>query len=198
MIHMIHKRRPVRLSGMGHRLFLLASLFISAGILLLGASPANAGETIIVPVHKVEVVKLDRIPSVVLIANPTIADVAVESERLIFLFGLEPGETNLLILDTEGEEILSAPVVVVPILERQVTVNRASANEEATYSCAPRCAAVKTPAGTGSDAQDTGSSAGGGAVSDDSGESAVSEAAAAGASDTTATTGGAASGGSGG
>lgn len=157
---MIHKRRPVRLSGMGHRRFLLASLFLSAGILLLGASPANAGETIIVPVHKVEVVKLDRIPSVVLIANPTIADVAVESERLIFLFGLEPGETNLLILDAEGEEILSAPVVVVPILERQVTVNRASANEEATYSCAPRCAAVKTPAGTGSEIQSTGSEAG--------------------------------------
>ncbi len=159
---MMLKLRPVRLSGMGHRLFLLANLFLSASIFMLGALPANAGETIIVPVYKVEVVKLDRNADVVLIANPTIADVAVENERLIFLFGLEPGETNLLILDSEGEEILAAPVVVVPILERQVTVNRANVNEEATYSCAPRCAAVETPAGTGSDAQDTGSSAGGG------------------------------------
>ena len=119
-----------------------------------------AGEVLSVAVNTVEVIKLERDADIVLIANPTVADVAVESERLIFLFGLEPGETNILILDAEGDKILSLPVVVVPNLERQVTINRANVNEEATYSCAPRCAGVATPAGTGSDQQSTGSSAG--------------------------------------
>ena len=150
---MMLMRRLVRLGDRSHLLVLGANLFLLASIFMLGALPAIAAEAIIVPVHKVKIVKLDRDASVVLVANPTIADVAVESERLIFLFGLEPGETSLTILDADGEEILVAPVVVVPLVERQVTVNRASSNEEATYSCAPRCAAVATPAGTGSDAQ---------------------------------------------
>lgn len=151
---MMHKLRPVALAGMARRMFLLASF------LTLGALSANAAELITVPINKVEVIELERDAGVVLIANPTIADVAVENERLIFLFGLEPGETSLLILDTEGVEILTAPVVVVPILERRVTINRASANEEATFSCSPRCAAVPTPAGTGAEIQSTGSDAG--------------------------------------
>ena len=145
---------PARLARMGHRLLLLASF------LMLGAWPAVAGEALSVAVNKVEVINLERDANIVLIANPTIADVAVESERLIFLFGLEPGETNILVLDAEGNKILSSPVVVVPNLERQVTINRASVNEEATYTCAPRCAAIETPAGTGAEIQSTGSSAG--------------------------------------
>ena len=153
---MMHKLRPVTLAGMARRMFLLASF------LTLGALSANAAELITVQINKVEVIELERDAGVVLIANPTIADVAVENERLIFLFGLEPGETSLLILDNEGIEILSTPVVVVPILERRVTINRASANEEATFSCSPRCAAVPTPAGTGAEIQSTGSQAGGG------------------------------------
>lgn len=155
------KLRPVKLAGMARRLFLLASFFMLGALSATTAAlSAKSGEAIIVPVHKVKVVTLDRNAGVVLIANPTIADVAVENKRMIFLFGLEPGETNLLILDTAGEEILTAPVVVVPILERRVTVNRASANEVATFSCAPRCAAVATPAGTGAEIQSTGSEAG--------------------------------------
>ena len=145
---------PARLARMGHRLLLVTSF------LMLGASPAVAGEALSVAVNTVDVINLERDADIVLIANPTIADVAVESERLIFLFGLEPGETNILILDATGKKILSLPVVVEPNLERQVTINRANVNEEATYTCAPRCAAIETAAGTGAEIQSTGSSAG--------------------------------------
>ena len=163
---MMLKLRSIKLAGFSRRLFLIAGFFM-LGALSAGASSANAAEVITVPVHKVEVLKLDRNAGVVLIANPTIADVAVESNRLIFIFGLEPGETNLLILDTAGNEILTTPVVVVPILDRQVTVNRASANEEATYSCLPRCVSIETPRGTGSQIQSTGSEAGASSEEDD-------------------------------
>ncbi len=171
---MLLKLRPIKLADMGRRLVVMASFFMLGSLSLSTvALSASAGDTIIVPVHKAKVMTLDRDAGVVLIANPTIADVAVESERLIFLFGLEPGETNILIFDTDGVEIMTAPVVVVPLENRQVTINRASENEEATFSCAPRCAAVATPAGTGSDAQSTGSQAGASAADE---ERAVEEA----------------------
>lgn len=151
------KRCLVQLYGMALG---LCVLLLIAGMLPLGAVSANAGEAIIVPIHKVKVLKLDRDAEVVLIADPTIANVAVESERIIFLFGLEPGETSINIYDADGEEILVSPVVVVPLLERRVTINRANVNEEATYSCAPRCAAIATPVGADADSQKTGSGAG--------------------------------------
>ncbi len=165
---MLLKLRPIKLADMGRCLVVMASFFMLGSLSLSTvALSASAGDTIIVPVHKAKVMTLDRDAGVVLIANPTIADVAVESERLIFLFGLEPGETNILIFDTDGVEIMTAPVVVVPLENRRVTINRASENEEATFSCAPRCAAVATPAGTGSDAQSTGSQAGASAADEE-------------------------------
>ena len=150
---MMLTRRPLSLARKGLNLLLLA------GIFMLGALSANAGEVINVPVHNVELVRLDRDASVVLIANPVIANVAVESKRLIFVFGLEVGETNLHILDAEGEEILTAAVVVVPGLERRVSIDRANKNETVALSCSPRCVYVAPPAGTGAANLRTGSGA---------------------------------------
>ncbi len=140
---MMLTRRPLSLACKDLNLLLLA------GIFMLGAWSANAGEVINVPVHNAELVRLDRDASVVLIANPVIANVAVESKRLIFVLGLEVGETNLHILDAEGEEILTAAVVVVPILDRRVTIDRTNKNETVALSCSPRCVYVAAPAGTG-------------------------------------------------
>ena len=104
-----------------------------------------AGETIQVVVDKAEVLRLSVDASTILTANPEIIDLAVESPRLILLLGKRPGETSLIILDSKGKKILDADVVVVPNLERHVTVYRNT--EESTLSCAPRCAGVPTPGG---------------------------------------------------
>ena len=119
------------------------------GLMLLAAPPALAHDSVIVTVHQAELLRLQRPAELVMIANPTIAEVVVESPTMIFILGLEPGETSLHILDGRGNEILTAPIVVAPTLERTVTVNRANNLEEATYSCAPRCAAVGTAVGAG-------------------------------------------------
>lgn len=118
-------------------------------LMLLAALPALAAEPVIVTVHQAKLLRLQRAAEVVMIANPTIADVVIESSKMIFVLGLEPGETSLHILDGRGNEILHSSIVVVPTLERTVTVNRANNLEEATYSCAPRCAAVGTAVGVG-------------------------------------------------
>ena len=118
---------------------------IGGACLLWLAPAAMAGETIQVVVDKAEVLRLSVDASTILTANPEIIDLAVESPQLILLLGKRPGETNLIVLDSKGKEILDADVVVVPNLERHVTVYRNT--EESTLSCAPRCAGVPTPGG---------------------------------------------------
>ncbi len=144
-------------SGRG---LLLVSLLIFVN--LLAASPshliglavaadatqkAKADDTIDLQVGKAQLVRLSVTPDVVMVGNPAIADVVVEDNGLLFLLGQEPGETNLLVLNKAGKVILSSPVVVGPLTERRVTVDRGP--EVFTLSCNPRCVPVATPEGTG-------------------------------------------------
>lgn len=124
---------------------------------LFGTLSAAAAEIMNIIVDKVHIVRLNRDASVVMIANPNIADVAVESPRLIFIIGRNPGETNLYILDGNGRQLLYKDLVVLANPERHVTVHRAT--QEVTFSCAPRCAQVVTPGAA--DAKKAGGAAGG-------------------------------------
>lgn len=117
---------------------------LAGAVLAIGcATSALGAEALQVTLDKYQLVRLDAELATVLIANPNIADVGIESTRLVVLVGRTPGETNLVILDKEGNEILNTPVVVVPNLDRQVTLHRGIA--EATFSCDPRCALVPNP-----------------------------------------------------
>lgn len=48
----------------------------------------------------------------VLIANPEIADVVVNSPRTIFLLGKQRGKTSLFILGIDGQDILRSEIIV--------------------------------------------------------------------------------------
>ena len=66
----------------------------------------DATDTIKILVNKARMMRLDGNAEVVLVANPEIADVVIDSPDLIFLLGVETGETSLLILD-ENQIIIS-------------------------------------------------------------------------------------------
>ena len=136
------------------------------GLVLFAAFPAGAAEPLRVTVDKAHLVHLDTDADTVLVADPTVADVAVESPRLVFILGIAPGETNLYILDSDGAELLRTDVVVVPNADRAVTLDRNIV--EATFSCTPRCARIATPgaaaeaaAGEEASTADEGAEAGG-------------------------------------
>lgn len=124
---------------------------------LFGTLPAAAAEIMNVIVDKAQIVRLNRDAGVVMIANPNIADVVIESPRLIFVLGRNPGETNLYVLDGNGRQLLYKDLVVLANPERHVTVHRAT--KEVTFSCAPRCAQVVTPGAA--DAEQADGTAGG-------------------------------------
>jgi Flp pilus assembly secretin CpaC len=118
-----------------------------AGVWLGAATDATA-DRIRVEVDKATLIRLEKDADVVFIGNPSIADVTVESPRMLFILGLFPGETSLRILDSDGKDVVATNIVVVPTEERTVTVNRnvaGAGQAEITYSCDPRCALVRTP-----------------------------------------------------
>jgi hypothetical protein len=73
----------------------------------------------------------------VLIANPAIADVISERNNVLFVLGLSPGATNLLVYDSAGKRVLEREVVVVPQDARTVTVTRRI--DQTDYFCNPHC-----------------------------------------------------------
>lgn len=92
---------------------MLRTLATIIGVAMIFALPASAAnDSIEIAVNKAHLIQLDADANVVLIANPEIADVAVESPRIIFLLGKAPGETSLFILDADGNDLVRAEVIV--------------------------------------------------------------------------------------
>ena len=151
-------------------LVLFASVVIAASA---GPLSAQDKDTLHVEVDKAHLIQLDENATTVMIADPTIADVAVESPRLVFVIGRAVGETSLFILDADGKRMVDATIVVderadlvedepdppAPVIsaapaaakpkERVVTVFR-NVDAEETLTCEPVCTAgggKKQPAG---------------------------------------------------
>jgi hypothetical protein len=120
--------------------------WLAAVILSLALMPAALADTgpIRVQINHAEILHLDADAHVVHIANPAVADVILESPRLLFIVGLAPGQTGIFILDRQGNEIINTDLLVTPSDSYEVSVNRNAV--ELTYSCSPRCVVTDVPA----------------------------------------------------
>lgn len=91
-----------------------------------------------IELNKTEIVRLPRAASAILIGNPDIADVSVHSVDTIFVVGRGYGQTNLIVLDKDGNTMLETDLNVVNTLPKHgVRVFNAKSRE--TYSCIPYC-----------------------------------------------------------
>lgn len=111
---------------------------------MLVAVGSASAETLTVAVDKSQPLRVGRAASVVVVGQPAIADVQVESPRLVMVLGRSVGETNLILLDNDGGEIATYDIVVVPSPDRQVTIFHGG-DGVSTLSCNPRCAGVRNP-----------------------------------------------------
>jgi hypothetical protein len=118
-------------------------LWLATLLLLTPALTARAAELLTVTIDKIRVLRLKSDASTVVVARPEIVNVVLESPRLVFVYGLTPGETSLHIFDNEEKEVYTADLVVAAKTARQVSVHRGVA--ETTLSCAPNCMRVATP-----------------------------------------------------
>lgn len=118
-------------------LFAKASMALTAAAFV--ATMASAGQ-LTIETNKSKPIKLKHAAASVVVGNPNVADVAVHSERLVFITGKTFGTTNLLIFNEEGQQIYSTDIVVTTNTANQVVVNRAGLNR--TYSCDGECRPV--------------------------------------------------------
>ncbi len=115
-------------------------------VLALFAMPvpsAEAVEKIIIQVGKTKLLRVVRRPEVIFIANPAIVDIVIERQNAMFLIGRQTGETSMHFLDSNGDTMLEASVVVVPQETGHLTIHRGVV--ETSFSCNPRCARVANP-----------------------------------------------------
>jgi len=91
-----------------------------------------------VELNKTKIVRLPQAASAVLVGNPDIADVSVHSVNTLFVVGRGYGETNLIVLGANGQEIMDANLTVVNTLSNN-GVRLYNAKQRETYSCLPFC-----------------------------------------------------------
>ena len=106
----------------------------------LSAAPsAFAGNNVYkVELNKTEIVRLPGPASSIIVGNPNIADISVQSVDTIFVVGRGYGETNLIVLDAQGNTMMDANLQVVNTLSPH-GVRLYNAKSRETYSCIPYC-----------------------------------------------------------
>ena len=124
-----------------HNLTKKSALVIGAILLSLGAisGGAQASDPIFqVDLNKTQILRLPAAAGSVIIGNPAIADVTVHSPTMIMVVGRGFGETNLIVLDRNGETMVDADIQVTSITPTN-GVRLFNAKSRQTYSCSPYC-----------------------------------------------------------
>ena len=113
---------------------------IIIGAATLAVSASALAQQFSVEANKTRQLKVNGNPATVVIGDPTVADITVHNNNLLFISGRTFGSTNLLVYDADGKQIYSGDIVVTTNTTNFVAINRGGATS--TYDCAPRCRTV--------------------------------------------------------
>src|SRR5664279_2375691 len=109
------------------------------GVLLLpaaaGAEPAV--DSIAVNVDQAKLVKLPARVATIVVGNPLIADVTLQSGGIVVVTGKGYGATNFIAMDRAGEILVDRVIQVQGPTDQLVTIYRGVERE--SYSCRPIC-----------------------------------------------------------
>lgn len=104
------------------------------------APAAVAGDGLYsVQLNKTEILRLPADAGTVIVGNPEIADVSIHAANTIFVVGKGYGETNLIILDKNGNTMMSSDIqVITPQSQNQVRIFNSGQGRQ-TFNCGPNC-----------------------------------------------------------
>jgi len=120
----------------------IAAILSVSTLLSVGATlPASAQDGMYsVKLNRTEIVHLPEPAAAIVIGNPNVADVTVHSSDTIFIVGRGYGDTNIIILNAEGQKVMDAEVHVTTSNSRKnVRVFGGSSTMRASYNCSPYC-----------------------------------------------------------
>ena len=124
--------------GQNRRLGILVAAFLAIAPTVAPAQssrPASSG-TVTVVVDQAQVMKLPDGVATLIVGNPLIADVSIQSGGLVVVTGKGYGETNVMALDRSGS-LLQEKTIQVQGSRDSVVVFRGTERE--SYSCTPKC-----------------------------------------------------------
>ena len=117
----------------------LAMSLLAGATLLSGLDrpQAQGFDDIIVTYDQSQLLRLPRPASEVIVGNPVIADVTVQSGSLLVITGKSFGITNLIALDASKQIIFDRRVFVKRDDARVVNLQRGAVRQ--TFNCTPQC-----------------------------------------------------------
>ncbi|MGJ4926868.1 pilus assembly protein N-terminal domain-containing protein [Bradyrhizobium sp. HKCCYLS2038] len=101
------------------------------------AASADPDPAIAVNVDQAKLVKLPDKVATLVVGNPMIADVTLQSGGIIVVTGKSYGATNFIAMDRAGQVLVDRQIQVAGPTDRLVTIYRGVDRE--TYSCMPVC-----------------------------------------------------------
>jgi hypothetical protein len=119
------------------------AICLAGAATMLCVGSAFAAQMLEVQVDKSRMLTLPAQPGAIVIGNPSIADVTTNGDKL-FVHGRNFGETNLLILDLDGNTILEYNLVTRHVTETAVAVFKGStfgSTSRTSFTCYPLCEA---------------------------------------------------------
>ena len=109
------------------------------GVVIATLLPASsvAAQELVVKYDQSQLLRLPRPVAEIIIGNPSIADVTVQSGDLLVITGKTFGITNVIALDADRNVIQDQRVMVMREEARVVNLQKGSKRE--TYNCTPNC-----------------------------------------------------------
>jgi hypothetical protein len=118
-------------------------LFVATLLAMSASEPAlAASKDIIVLIDQASLLRLERPAAEIVVGNPSIADVSVQSGKVLVITGKSFGETNIIVVDADGKVVISRRLIVQEPRDGFVTVYKGDARQ--TLHCAPYCAPTLT------------------------------------------------------
>lgn len=111
----------------------LAFALASSGIF----SRAARAEDLIVKYDQSQLWRLDRPVAEIIIGNPTIAEVTIQSSDLLVVTGKSFGITNIIALDADRKIVAERRIIVQR--DQLKVVNLLKGSKRETYNCTPQC-----------------------------------------------------------
>jgi hypothetical protein len=132
MITLGKRRRPLQ----SHDRLLVAALL--AVVSIGAASVAKAADdNVNVTIDQAQIVRLDRPAAEIIVGNPSIADVSVQSGKVLVVTGKSYGRTNLIVIDSDGKQVVNKYLSVTEPGAGYVMMHKGI--DPVTYFCAPNC-----------------------------------------------------------
>ncbi len=123
---------------------LVRSALLAAVVISVGAPVSSrAADMVKVELDQARIYRLAAPASTIVIGNPAIADATLQDAQTLIVTGRAYGQTNLIVLDEQGETITDVQLAVLAATENLVTVYKGAKRQ--SLSCLPDCQPAAVP-----------------------------------------------------